>query len=93
MSDPPESGGGVAIDPSGDSVVKQCWPIVKQLIDLASKKMIKILEKFGVPTSEMSPFCYSFARPKELMKTLIDFLPNLRHLVFGVRAWEHVSET
>ena len=76
MSDPPASGGSVAIDPEGDPVVKQCWPIVKQFINLASNKMTHILGKFGVPANEKSPFCRSFETPKDLMDALIKFLPH-----------------
>ena len=76
MSNPPASGGSVTIDPEGDPVVKQCWPTVKQFIHLASNKMTHILDKFGVPANEKSPFCCSFETPKDLMNTLINFLPK-----------------
>ena len=50
--------------------------MVKVLISLSSNKMANILDKFGVPADEKSPFCRSFETPQDLMNTLIDFLPS-----------------
>jgi len=48
--------GTVDIDPSGDYIANQLWPIVQELISYSSDLMKELFTALGVQVDDISPF-------------------------------------